>query len=226
VENISALFETLLLLLTCIWIVYEAVHRLFFKAVEVEVNFWSFVVMAMSIVVDISRSRMLYRVARKHHSQALEADALHFSTDIWSSAVVILGLGGVKLCEYFPQHSFLKQLDAVAALVVALIVVGVSLQLGKRTIAALLDAAPAGMAEKIIALAQEIPGVLNCHSVRIRASGPQYFIDIHVLMDGNTTLSAAHLLTEQIEQHLQRHYPFADILVHPEPAPFAERDSA
>lgn len=90
----------------------------------------------------------------------------------------------------------------------------------------LLDTAPAGMEEKIIALTEEIPGVLNCHSVRIRASGPQYFIDIHALMDGNTTLAAAHLLTEQIEQHLQKTYPPANILVHPEPAPFAKKDSA
>jgi cation diffusion facilitator family transporter len=220
VENLSALFETLLLLLTCVWIIYEAVHRLFFKPVEVEVTFWSFAVMAVSIGVDVSRSRMLYRAARKHHSQALEADALHFSTDIWSSTVVIIGLGGVKLWGFFPQFGFLKQLDAIAALVVALIVVGVSIRLGKRTIAELLDTAPAGMEEEIIKLVESIPEVLNCHNVRIRASGPQYFIDIHVLMDGNTTLAAAHLLTERIEQQLQETYHTADILVHPEPAPF------
>ena len=92
VENLSALFETLLLLVTCIWIIYEATHRLLFHTTDLEVNYWSFTVMITSIVVDISRSRMLYRAARKYNSQALEADALHFSTDIWSSGVVILGL--------------------------------------------------------------------------------------------------------------------------------------
>jgi cation diffusion facilitator family transporter len=94
VENLSALFETLLLLVTCIWIIYEARHRLLFHTIDLEVNYWSFTVMITSIVVDISRSRMLYRAARKYNSQALEADALHFSTDIWSSGVVILGLFG------------------------------------------------------------------------------------------------------------------------------------
>jgi cation diffusion facilitator family transporter len=100
VENLSALFETLLLLLTCVWIIYEAIRRLFFEEVEVEASIWAFIIMAISIVVDISRSRMLYRTARKYGSQALEADALHFSTDIWSSSVVIGGLFLVSLSEW------------------------------------------------------------------------------------------------------------------------------
>ena len=91
-ENLSALFETLLLLVTCFWIIYEATHRLLFHAVVLKITFWFFAVMITSIVVDVSRSRVLYRAARKYNSQALEADALHFSTDIWSSGVVILGL--------------------------------------------------------------------------------------------------------------------------------------
>lgn len=219
VENLSAMFETFLLLATCTWIIYEAVHRLFYHTVEVEVTVWSFAVMVVSIVVDISRSRMLYRTARKHNSQALEADALHFSTDIYSSAVVVVGLAGVKLWAFFPQYLILKQLDAIAALVVALIVVVVSFQLGKRTIKALLDTAPEGMEETIVRLVEDIPGVLDCHNVRLRSSGPQLFIDIHVLMEGNTSLALAHSLTEEIEHKLQQTYPTADILVHPEPAP-------
>jgi len=93
IENLSALIETLLLLITCVWIIYEAIQRLFFKSVEIEASIWAFAVMGISIVVDITRSRILYAAARKHKSQALEADALHFSTDIWSSSVVIVGLG-------------------------------------------------------------------------------------------------------------------------------------
>ena len=92
VENLSALFETLLLLATCGWIMYEAINRLFFRSIEVEASIWAFGVMVISIMVDWSRSRVLKRAAKAHRSQALEADALHFSTDIWSSAVVILGL--------------------------------------------------------------------------------------------------------------------------------------
>src|SRR5215471_7075413 len=91
VENLSALVETLLLLGTCAWIAWEASRRLLYHRVEVQVTAWSFAVMFTSIVVDFSRSRVLSRAAEKYKSQALEADALHFKTDIWSSAVVILG---------------------------------------------------------------------------------------------------------------------------------------
>jgi cation diffusion facilitator family transporter len=218
IENLSAMFETLLLLATCVWIIYEAVQRLFFKSVEVEISIWSFIVMAVSIIIDINRSKMLYKAARKHNSQALEADALHFSTDIYSSAVVILGLIAVWIGEQFPGLGVLKSADAIAALGVALIVVYISAQLGFRTIQALLDTAPKGSAERITQAVSRVPGVVDCHHVRIRASGPLMFVDVHVLMDGGQTLDEAHSLTEKIEAAIQSIMPGADVTVHPEPA--------
>src|SRR6266403_6308318 len=92
VENFSAFIETGLLLLTCVWIIYEAAKRLFFHHVEIEPSIAAFVVMFISMAVDFWRSRALGRIAAKYDSQALEADALHFSTDIWSSGIVIVGL--------------------------------------------------------------------------------------------------------------------------------------
>ena len=154
VENISALFETLLLLATSVWIIYEAIDRLFFHPVSVDASFWAFLVMGSSIIIDISRSRILYKAARKYNSQALEADALHFSTDVWSSSVVILGLIGVTVARYVPGLEWMHKADAVAALVVAIIVIYVSGQLGWRTIAALVDTAPQGMAEKTAGLSR------------------------------------------------------------------------
>ncbi|MGD0783252.1 MAG: cation diffusion facilitator family transporter, partial [Candidatus Aminicenantales bacterium] len=141
-ENLSALLETVLLLVTCVWIVYEAVRRLFFRDVAVEASAWAFVVMGVSIVIDLSRSRMLGRAAEKHHSQALEADALHFSTDVWSSSVVVAGLILVGLAHAL-RAPWLAKADAVAALGVSAIVVLVSIALGKKTIADLLDGVPA-----------------------------------------------------------------------------------
>ena len=219
VENLSALFETLLLLFTCVWIIYEAIHRVLFHAIDLKINLWSFAVMIASIAVDASRSRLLYRAARKHNSQALEADALHFSTDIWSSAVVILGLFCVKLSDWLPDLALLRQADSVAAIMVGFIVVYVSVQLGIRTIQALLDVAPIGMEKKIISAVENLPGVADCHSVRLRYSGPQLFVDIHVLVDGNQTLKDAHNLTENIEFAIQKLVPNADVTVHPEPNP-------
>lgn len=217
VENLSALFETLLLLVTCVWIIYEATHRLLHHSAHLEVNYWSFAVMLTSIVVDISRSRVLYRAARKYNSQALEADGLHFSTDIWSSAVVILGLFFVKLSEWVPGLASLRQADSVAAIMVGLIVVYVSLRLGIRTTQALLDVAPSGIEKKIISTVEVLPGVTDCHNVRVRYSGPQPFVDVHVLVDGNQTLKEAHNLTEQIERAIQDVLPNADVTIHPEP---------
>jgi cation diffusion facilitator family transporter len=217
VENLSALAETLLLLGTCAWIVWEATRRLLYHRIEVEVNVWSFIVMATSIVIDVSRSRMLSRAAEKYNSQALEADALHFKTDIWSSGVVILGLICVKASDWLPELAALKQADAVAALGVSMVVVWVSWQLGRRTVDALVDRAPEGMEARIHAAVEAIPGVRDCHAIRMRYSGPVLFIDLHVLVDGNQTLHAAHALTETIEGVIQRMVPAADVTVHPEP---------
>ena len=217
VENLSALFETLLLLVSCVWIIWSAIHRLAAHRLEIEVTWWSFTVMATSIVVDVSRSRMLYRVARKHNSDALEADALHFRTDIWSSSVVILGLACVKIGEWAPAVGFLRYSDAIAAIGVALIVVQVSVKLGLRTVQALVDAAPAGAVRKITAAVETLPGVTNCHHVRVRCSGSRPFVDVHVLVDGSQTLREAHDLTERIERAIEQILPDADVTVHPEP---------
>ncbi len=223
IENLSALVETLLLLITCGWIFHESVERLFFKHVPVEASVWGFLVMALSIVVDIYRSRKLYAVARKHRSQALEADALHFSTDIWSSAVVILGLVGVTVAQGRPSLAFLEKTDAVAAFVVALVVLVVSLRLGVRSIGTLMDVAPAGVADKVRQAVEALPGVIDCHQIRVRRSGPQLFMDIHVHMEGGQSLRQAHELSDRIEQRIEQLLTDVDVTVHPEP--FDEKES-
>jgi cation diffusion facilitator family transporter len=218
IENLSALFETLLLLATCVWIMYEATQRLFVHPdVEVDPSIWAFIVMGTSILIDVGRSRVLYRAAKKYNSQALEADALHFSTDIWSSSVVIFGLMCVLLSRLVPVLSFLKYADAVAALGVACIVIYVSIQLGMRTIYGLLDTAPKGLAEKIKATMETVPGVEDCHNVRLRGSGAHLFADVHVLVDGNLPTREAHALTEVLEQKVNELYPGADVTIHVEP---------
>ncbi|MBN1137506.1 MAG: cation-efflux pump [Anaerolineae bacterium] len=218
VENLSALVETLLLLATCAWIIYEAIQRLFLKTAEVEVNLWAFGVMAVSIVVDITRSRILYRAARKYNSQALEADALHFSTDIWSSSVVIGGLvlvwAGQRLV---PAWYWLVHADAVAALGVALIVIYVSLQLGRRTVAALIDEAPPGLAQRIADEAGRVSGVQTAGPVRLRQAGPNYFVDLTVMVDRSASLEEAHEIATMVESQIKTLIPRGDVVVHVDP---------
>jgi len=216
IENLSALFETFLLLVTCIWIIYESIQRLFIHPVEVDASIWAFLVMAVSIVIDATRSKILYAAARKHNSQALEADALHFSTDIWSSSVVIGGLLLVKVAEWTGIKWF-HQADAVAALGVAVIVIYVSVQLGARTIKGLLDTAPDGLAEKVEIAAESVPGVYDCHAVRVRASGPDLFVDVHITVDAGMDVAAAHAITEQVEAAVRLVAGNADVTVHVEP---------
>jgi cation diffusion facilitator family transporter len=217
IENLSALVETLLLFITCAWIIYEAIQRLFFKQVHVEASIWAFVVMGTSIIVDISRSRVLMNAARKHKSQALEADALHFSTDIWSSTVVILGLIGIKLASFFPSLGFLDKMDTIAALGVSAIVIVVSYRLGKRSVDALLDTAPKGLEQKIITRVENQPGVIECHRVRVMPSGANLFIDAHVVLEDKLPLVDVHSLLNRLEDEIRDIAPGADITIHPEP---------
>ena len=217
IENLSALFETLLLLTTSAWIIYEAIQRLFFVNVKVNASIWSFIVMGTSIVIDYTRSRILYKAARKYKSQALEADALHFSTDIWSSSVVIVGLIGLTISRYVPALDWMQKADAIAALIVAIIVIYISAELGWRTISSLLDTAPRGLADKVETVAASVTGVVDAHAIRIRPSGAHTFVDMHITMDGNCTLNEAHAATVLIEKAIHAIISPADITVHVEP---------
>ena len=221
-ENLSALAETVLLLLTCAWIVREAWERLVTRHEHVDASIWTFLVVILSIVVDVSRSRFLMETARKHNSQALEADALHFRTDVWSSAVVLTGLAGVKLADWFPSAAFLGRADAVAALIVAAIVAFVCGRMGYKTISELLDTAPVQMADQVKEIVESVDHVKNCHAIRVRSAGAKIFIDAHVVLEGSLSLSEAHRIVDNVEAAVQRIIPRADITVHPEPPEAAE----
>lgn len=215
IENLSALFETALLLLTCLWIVYESIERLFFHPAHVEPTAWAFAVMAISIVVDVSRSRALARTAKKYGSQALEADALHFSTDVWSSAVVLLGLALVVVSQR-TGVAWLAKADAVAALVVAAIVVVLSLNLGKKSINDLVDAVPVGLKERLVAAAR-VPGVVDVPALRVRRTGPHAFVDATLTVGRHLALERAHEIADAAEEALKGLLPGADVVAHVEP---------
>ena len=216
VENFSAFLETGLLLLTCVWIIYEAIKRLFFRDVEIEPSIWAFAVMGGSIIVDLWRSRALGRIARKYDSEALEADALHFSTDVWSSSVVILGLLLVLLGRAF-HIGWLRDADPVAALVVAGIVVHVSWRLARRTVDALLDAAPAGVRNQIIVAVEKVDGVLEVDRARIRRAGNHYFADLSVGLARTVTFQHSEQVADAVTDAVHSVLPEADVIVHSVP---------
>ncbi|MBN2578329.1 MAG: cation diffusion facilitator family transporter [Pirellulales bacterium] len=224
VENLSALGETLLLLITCVWIVYEAAARLLFRThTEVDPNLWAFLVVVISIVVDYSRSRALKKTAKKYSSQALEANALHFSTDIWSSLVVLLGLVGVVVGKQF-HVSWIEQADSVAALAVAGIVVGVSFRLGKKSVDDLLDSVPAELSSQVEEAVRLVPGVAGINQVRLRRSGADVFVDLTVTVERAAAFEQAHDVSEAVENAVRRLLPQADVVVHVEPAASPQED--
>lgn len=209
IENLSALIETILLLVTCAWIVYEALSRLLSGNTHIEVTIWSYIVVVSSIVIDFSRSRALSRVAKKHNSQALEADALHFSTDIWSSGVVLLGL----ICANFGYY----MADSIAALGVAIIVVYVSIKLGRRAIDALLDKAPPGMHKHVVLILSNIPEIRSYHDLRVRTSGADYFVDVTIHVDPLLGIRQAHLVSTMVEDIICKNISRCKVQVHYEP---------
>lgn len=223
VENLSALAEAGLLLVTAAWVIYEALRRLFFGEGHLELSIWAFAVMAISIVVDLTRSRALLRVARRLGSQALEADALHFGTDIWSSAVVIFGLAVIAVARYFGWPDWVEKADALAALGVSLIVGKVSFQLARETLDALTDRTPVAVLDQIQRQVGALAGVLEVARVRVRRSGNKIFADVVILAPRTNTFEQTHALSEQVEVaataavcRLHRQAE-VDVVVHVEP---------
>ncbi len=226
VENLSALVEVVLLVATCVWIVWEALNRLFYGAGEINLTWWAFAVVAISLVVDVNRSAMLRRVAKKHKSQALEADALHFTTDIWSSAVVLLGLVCVWATRFINPgnawHGILLKADSVAALFVAGLILHVSWGLSKRAVHALMDGSSAETAQAVKALLQEKMPSYPVQQLRLRESGSKAYAEVSLAIPSHLHADDAHALCERVEELVREVIPDAETIVHPEPVDFVQ----
>lgn len=209
IENYSALIETILLFITSLWIIYEAVRRLITKDLEIEVNFWAYIVIITAIIIDLTRSRALYKAAKEFDSQALQADALHFSTDIWSSVVVLIGL----ICAEFNFY----YADAIAGLIVSVIVISISYRLGKKSFDVLIDKAPSGLKEEIESIVNEIPEVLISHDIKVRESGPYKFVDINIHVDKSMTIDRAHEISHKVEEAIVKKIKNVKVMIHTEP---------
>jgi cation diffusion facilitator family transporter len=210
VESVAALAETAFLFLLAALVVYEAVQRLVgAQTYSVEATAAAFAIIAASILVDFFRARTLQRVAEATSSQALEADALHFRSDMWSSIAVLIGLGGVALGY--------SRADAAAALVVAVFIVIAGWRLGRRTIDTLTDTAPAGVSDRIAALARRVPGVVAVERVRARPAGAVLFIDVAVGVSRTLPLDRVTAIKEQLTRAVRAGLPNAEVTITTEP---------
>ena len=214
-ENFSAFVETGLLGLTALYIIYEAFMRLFFRSVHIQPSILAIVILLCALAIDVTRARKLSQVARKFSSEALEADALHFSTDVWSTIVVIAGVGLVWAGETWNLPSLIYA-DALAGLAVAAVILWVGSQLGRRTIDALLDAAPEGLQQEIAKAIARMDGVLDVDRVRVRRAGNRHFVDATVSVARTASLEQVHALSDAIEKRVGEIVP-SDVMVHAEP---------
>jgi cation diffusion facilitator family transporter len=220
-ESLSAAFEILLMVGSCVWITYKSVQRILeHRHLDLVFSVWPFVVLLLSIAVDFTRSRGLHRVAQEQRSDALEADAVHFGTDIWSSAAVFLGLLASFLGErwHIPQ---LQYADPVAALVVAAIILTVTWKLARQTIDSLLDATPpevrAQLRRDLLRDIEGIDGVLGLERIRVRRSGSNYFVDLTLSIPRNVTFQRSEQITFSVAEAVKRLLPGADVVIHTVP---------
>jgi cation diffusion facilitator family transporter len=207
VESLSSLIEIILLFAIAGWIFYEGMERIFIKNIEPEITIFSFAIMIVSVLVDLWRSRTLYRTARKYGSQALEADALHFKADMFSSSIVIVGL-------VFVLFFHIPNADAFAALIIASMIIYTSLGLGSRTLDVLLDKAPKGMFHFILESISGLDGVSKAHDIRIRNMGSAMSVDLHIEVPRTSTHDKAHRIATNVENKIREVMPNCDVLVH------------
>ena len=225
VENLMALAETLLLLATAAWVIMEACERLLSSdpaALEVKFSYWAFAIVIISIVVDVNRAAMLKRVARETRSAALEADAAHFTTDIWSSAAVLLGITGAAVAGMTVEgswlHWVLMRADVFASLVVAALILHVCKELGMQSINNLMDKSNSEASDSIRkAMAERMP-TYPLSRLRVRESGARYYVDMEVQVPPSLHVDTAHEIADAIEELVATTLEGAETMVHMTPA--------
>jgi cation diffusion facilitator family transporter len=209
VESVTALIATGMLFVLSGFVIWEAGKRLLGKEIAVEATAVAFIIMVMSVGVDYWRSHLLTRVAKATSSEALEADALHFSSDMWSSLAVLAGLGGIALG--FPWA------DAAAAIVVAIFILLAGWRLAKRTIETLTDTAPPGSATELTAIASRVPGVVAVERVRARQVGHQLFVDLTAGVSRTVPIDRVAAIKDAITRAILKKHPDAEVSIAAEP---------
>lgn len=225
IENLMALGETLLLLATAAWVIWEAAKRLLSddpNALHIEISLWAFAVVIISLIVDINRAAMLKRVAKETKSAALEADAAHFATDIWSSAAVLLGITGAALSNMAAENSWLHWLliraDVFASLIVALLILHICKDLGMQSINNLMDKENRQTAATLRqALSKSMP-FYPVGRMRVREVGNKAYVEMTVSVPKDLHIDTAHEIADAIELLVANILPEAETIIHMQPA--------
>jgi len=215
-ENVSAFAEAGLMAVSCAWIVWEAMGRILRHTMVLHHSRWPVLVLLTSIGVDYWRSRRLRAVAERTGSPALATDAFHFASDIWSTVAVLCGLGASWVGAHL-EIGWLRYADPVAAIVVSLMILRLTLHLGRETVAVLTDEVPAETRRRLVGEVERVEGVLAVEQARVRRAGASYFADLTLALPRGFTFEHTGELVRAATEAAHRALPEADVVIHTVP---------
>jgi cation diffusion facilitator family transporter len=208
-QHLGALTESVILGAAAVWIGFEAIMRLDSGAAGVEARWYAFVLLGGVLVVDAARVSVSLRTGRRERNAALLANALHFASDFAGTTAVLLGLAFVS--AGYPRA------DAIAALVVAVLVLVAAARLAAGNIDVLMDRAPTGLPRVIEHAAGSVPGVAEVRSVRVREAGGESFADVVIGVSRLEGLERSHATMDEVEDAVRSRIGPAQVTVHVEP---------
>jgi cation diffusion facilitator family transporter len=215
-ENLSSFGEAGLMVVSCVWIIWEAVQRILHHGVELHHPVWPVLVLLTSIAVDFWRSRELRVVALRTGSPALATDAFHFASDIWATVAVLVGLCASWLGVRF-HVEWLRYADPLAAIFVSLMILRITVRLTRETVAVLMDEIPAETRHRLVREVEQVSGVLAVEQARVRRSGAAYFADLTLALPRRYTFEHTGELTQAATDAVHRVLPRADVVIHAVP---------
>ena len=218
VENISGSIEALLIFAASLWIIYEAIQKLIHPR-PLEFAGWGVIVMLFSVATNIVVSEKLFKVARETDSVALEADALHLRTDVFTSIGVMVSLGMIWAGHRFLPDPNIHWLDPAAALGVAVLIMHAAYRLTVRSARDLMDVQLPPEEEAWIhdLILTQRPAIHGFHKLRTRKAGNFRFIEFHIKVDPDMSVGVSHRITDELTASLKRHFPHASVTIHTEP---------
>jgi cation diffusion facilitator family transporter len=215
-ENFSSFGEVILMAVSSVWIIWEALQRILHHGTELRNSVWPLLVVLASIAVDFWRSRRLRDVAERTGSSALATDAFHFASDIWSSLAVLCGLGATWAGSYFGV-AVLRYADPLAAVMVSVLILRLTMRLGREAVSVLLDEIPAETRHRLIEDVTQVPGVLGVEQARVRRAGANYFADLTLALPRRYTFEHTGELVQAATDAVHRTLPDADVVIHTVP---------
>ncbi len=216
IENISSLAEAGLMVVSCAWIIREAISRILSRHVGLHHSAWPVLVLLGSIAVDYWRSQQLRSVARRTGSPALAMDAFHFASDIWSTLAVLVGLGASWLGLQFDIR-WLRYSDPLAAIVVSVMILRITFSLTRETLGVLMDQISVDVRRQIINQVERVPGVLAVEQARVRRAGAAHFADLTIALPRHFTFEHTGEVVREATEAVHRSLPDADVVIHTVP---------